>query len=112
MIIHYGERFSFPDFIMSVIEILENLNEDYELEIDGEKVSFDVIIKYIKRLEKLEEITSSFPCVEKAFAIQAGREVRIMVVPEQVSDAEYFEDAEATDMAGNREILFVPINIQ
>lgn len=37
---------------MSVIEILENLNEDYELEIDGEKVSFDVIIKYIKRLEK------------------------------------------------------------
>lgn len=52
MIIHYGERFSFPDFIMSVIEILENLNEDYELEIDGEKVSFDVIIKYIKRLEK------------------------------------------------------------
>lgn len=52
MIIHYGERFSFPDFIMSVIEILENLSEDYELEIDGEKVSFDEIIKYIKRLEK------------------------------------------------------------
>ena len=37
---------------MSVIEILENLNEDYELEIDGEKVSFDLIIQYIKRLEK------------------------------------------------------------
>ncbi|HIY74457.1 MAG TPA: ribonuclease Y, partial [Candidatus Intestinimonas merdavium] len=34
---------------------------------------------YIKRLEKLEEITSSFPGVEKSFAIQAGREVRIMV---------------------------------
>ena len=41
---------------------------------------------YIKRLEKLEEITSSFPCVEKSFAIQAGREVRIMVKPDAVSD--------------------------
>ena len=41
---------------------------------------------YIKRLEKLEEITSSFPCVEKSYAIQAGREVRIMVKPEAVSD--------------------------
>ena len=41
---------------------------------------------YIKRLEKLEELTSSFPGVEKSFAIQAGREVRIMVKPEQVSE--------------------------
>ena len=41
---------------------------------------------YIKRLEKLEEITSSFPGVEKSYAIQAGREVRIMVKPEQVSE--------------------------
>lgn len=41
---------------------------------------------YIKRLEKLEEITSSFPCVEKSYAIQAGREVRIMVKPDAVSD--------------------------
>ena len=41
---------------------------------------------YIKRLEKLEEITSSFPGVEKSFAIQAGREVRIMVKPEVVSE--------------------------
>ena len=41
---------------------------------------------YIKRLEKLEEITSSFPGVEKSFAIQAGREVRIMVKPDQVSE--------------------------
>ena len=37
---------------------------------------------YIKRLEKLEEVTSSFPGVEKSYAIQAGREVRIMVKPE------------------------------
>ena len=41
---------------------------------------------YIKRLEKLEEVTSSFPGVEKSFAIQAGREVRVMVKPEQVSE--------------------------
>jgi len=42
---------------------------------------------YIKRLSKLEEIASSFPGVEKAYAIQAGREVRIMVKPEKVDDA-------------------------
>ena len=41
---------------------------------------------YIKRLEMLEEITSSFPGVEKSFAIQAGREVRIMVKPDVISD--------------------------
>ena len=43
---------------------------------------------YIKRLEKLEEIADSFKGVDKTFAIQAGREIRVMVVPEQVSDAE------------------------
>ncbi len=41
---------------------------------------------YIKRLEKLEEIANSFRGVEKCFAIQSGREVRIMVKPEDVSD--------------------------
>ncbi|MEA4966367.1 MAG: ribonuclease Y [Oscillospiraceae bacterium] len=41
---------------------------------------------YIRRLEKLEELTSSYPGVEKAFAIQAGREVRVMVKPEDVSE--------------------------
>ena len=41
---------------------------------------------YIKRLEKLEEVASSFEGVERCFAIQAGREVRIMVKPEVVDD--------------------------
>ena len=41
---------------------------------------------YIKRLEKLEEIATSFDGVEKSFAIQAGREIRIMVNPDVVSD--------------------------
>ena len=41
---------------------------------------------YIKRLQKLEEIANSYPGVEKSFAIQAGREIRILVRPEVVSD--------------------------
>ena len=41
---------------------------------------------YIKRLEKLEELASSFPGVDSCYAIQAGREVRIMLRPEAVSD--------------------------
>ncbi len=41
---------------------------------------------YIRRLEKLEELTGTYPGVEKSFAIQAGREVRIMVKPEEVSE--------------------------
>ena len=43
---------------------------------------------YIKRLEQLEEISESFAGVDKAYAIQAGREVRIIVKPEKVSDAQ------------------------
>ncbi len=41
---------------------------------------------YVKRLQKLEEISNSFPEVDKSFAIQAGREVRIMVKPDAVTD--------------------------
>lgn len=45
---------------------------------------------YIKRLEKLEEISESFDGVEKSYAIQAGREIRIMVKPDLVDDAESY----------------------
>jgi ribonuclease Y len=41
---------------------------------------------YIKRLEKLEEIADSFDGVDKAYAIQAGREIRIMVKPDRIDD--------------------------
>ena len=44
------------------------------------------IENYVKRLEKLEEVTKSFPGVESCYAIQAGREVRIMVKPDEVSE--------------------------
>ncbi len=50
---------------------------------------------YIKRLEKLEEIANDYEGVEKSYAIQAGREIRIMVKPEQI------DDAGAVDMARN-----------
>ena len=46
----------------------------------------ETIETYTNRLKQLEDITNNFKGVEKSFAVQAGREIRIMVVPEQVSD--------------------------
>ena len=46
----------------------------------------ETIETYTNRLKQLEDITNSYKGVEKSFAIQAGREIRVMVVPEQVSD--------------------------
>jgi ribonuclease Y len=51
---------------------------------------------YVKRLERLEEIATSFPGVERCFAIQAGRELRIMVTPEAVSDEDMARLSEET----------------
>jgi ribonuclease Y len=46
----------------------------------------ETLERYIKRLEKLEEIASSFKGVENAYAIQAGREIRVIVNAEKVDD--------------------------
>ena len=43
---------------------------------------------YIRRLERIEEIARDRPGVDKVFAMQAGREIRVMVVPELVNDAQ------------------------
>ena len=51
---------------------------------------------YVKRLEKLEEIASSYEGVEKVYAIQAGREIRIMVTPDRVTDEEMARLSEET----------------
>lgn len=51
---------------------------------------------YVKRLEKLEEIARSYEGVEKVYAIQAGREIRIMVQPERISDEEMAKLGEET----------------
>jgi ribonuclease Y len=48
----------------------------------------DTLENYLKRLEELEKITNSFPGVEKSYAIQAGREIRVFVNSENVSDYE------------------------
>jgi ribonuclease Y len=48
----------------------------------------ETVETYIKRLEQLESLVDGFPGVDKAFAIQAGREVRVVVSPEKVSDAD------------------------
>ena len=48
----------------------------------------DILESYVKRLEKLEGIADSFEGVSKAFALQAGREIRIMVESDHVSDEE------------------------
>ena len=53
----------------------------------------DSLENYIKRLEQLEEIGNSFEGVEKTFAMQAGREVRVMVKPEQIDDLQSYNIA-------------------
>jgi len=53
----------------------------------------ETLENYIKRVEKLEELSTSFEGVSQAYAIQAGREVRVMVMPEKVDDLQAFKIA-------------------
>ena len=53
----------------------------------------DSLENYIKRLQQLEEIANSFEGIEKSYAIQAGRELRVLVKPEQIDDLKSFKIA-------------------
>ncbi len=48
----------------------------------------DSVENYLKRLQELEALVNGFPAVEKSYALQAGREIRIFVTPEKISDVE------------------------
>jgi ribonucrease Y len=61
---------------------------------------------YVKRLERLEEIATSFPGVERCFAIQAGRELRILVTPDKVSDEEMAGSARRPRAASRQELQY------
>lgn len=54
----------------------------------------ETLEKYIKRIEQLEEITKQFDGVDQAYAIQSGRELRVMVVPDKVDDLQAFKMAQ------------------
>jgi ribonuclease Y len=64
------------------------------------------IENYVKRLESLEKIADSFPGVEKSYAIQAGREVRIMVEPKNVDDARAVQLASDVARRVERELQY------
>ena len=66
---------------------------------------------YIRRLEQLEEISNSYQGVSNAFAIQAGREIRVMVEPDQINDAQAVKLARDIKLQIEREMTY-PGNIK
>ncbi|MGH7458982.1 MAG: ribonuclease Y [Longimicrobiaceae bacterium] len=66
----------------------------------------ETVESYVKRLEKLEEIASSFPGVERCFAVHAGRELRVMVTPDKVSDEEMSKLSEETARRIEKELQY------
>jgi ribonuclease Y len=103
------EKFDQPK---EVIDAMKAHHEDYEPQsieailvkvadqISGARPGArkDTFENYLQRLKELEDIALSFPGVEKAYAIQAGREIRVFVRPEEVGDLEAFKLAR--DIAG------------
>ena len=75
----------------SVISVLVSIADTLSAARPGARN--DSLENYIKRLEELENIGNSFEGVEKTFAMQAGREVRVMVKPDEVDDIKAFKIA-------------------
>jgi ribonuclease Y len=66
----------------------------------------ETMATYIKRVEDLEKIGQSFPGVEKCFAVQAGRELRVLVQPEQISDEQAFALARSVSRKIEEELQY------
>ncbi len=83
---HHGDKEA--NFVISVlVEIADTLSAARP------GARNDTMDNYMKRLSQLEEIGNSFEGVEKTFAVQAGREIRVMVKPDEVDDAKSFKIA-------------------
>ena len=83
---HHGDRQA-----KSIIAVLVSVADTLSAARPGARN--DSLENYIKRLEELEEIGNSFEGVEKAYAMQAGREIRVMVKPDEIDDANSYKIA-------------------
>ena len=83
---HHGDKEA-----TSVIAVLVEIADTLSAARPGARN--DTMENYMKRLSQLEEIGNSFPGVEKTFAVQAGREIRVMVKPDEVDEAKSYKMA-------------------
>ena len=83
---HHGDKEA-----TSVISVLVEIADTLSAARPGARN--DSMENYMKRLSQLEEIGNSFPGVEKTFAVQAGREIRVMVKPDEVDEAKSYKMA-------------------
>ena len=83
---HHGDKEA-----NSVISVLVEIADTLSAARPGARN--DTMENYMKRLSQLEEIGNSFPGVEKTFAVQAGREIRVMVKPDEIDEAKSYKIA-------------------
>ena len=83
---HHGDKEA-----TSIISVLVEIADTLSAARPGARN--DTMENYMKRLSQLEEIGNSFPGVEKTFAVQAGREIRVMVKPDEVDEAKSYKMA-------------------